>query len=54
MILILVLTIWGMVENLSGFIREGEIFLVVLSGLILVLTAWLTASSLAALFRKND
>jgi carbon starvation protein len=54
MILILVLTIWGMVENLSGFIREGEIFLVVLSGLILVLTAWLTASSLAALLRKND
>jgi len=54
MILILVLTIWAMIENLSGFIREGEILLVVLSGLILLLTAWLTGSGLTALFRKRN
>lgn len=52
MLLILVLTLWAMVENLAGFISAGEWLLVVLSGLILGLTAWLTLSSMTALLRR--
>jgi len=46
MLVILILTLWAMVENLAGFIGDGEYLLVVLSGVILGLTAWLTISSL--------
>ncbi len=53
MLVILVLTLWAMVENLAGFIADGEYLLVVLSSLILMLTGWLTGSSLLALFRKS-
>jgi carbon starvation protein len=53
MVLILVMTLWAMFKNLSGFLRDGEILLVVLSGLILLLTTWLTGSSLLALIRKR-
>ena len=53
MVLILILTLWAMMKNLSGFIREGEILLVILSGLVLMLTAWLTGSSFFALIRKR-
>jgi carbon starvation protein len=52
MLLILVLTLWAMLENLAGFITHGEWLLVVLSALILGLTAWLTVSSLLALLRR--
>jgi carbon starvation protein len=52
MLVILFLTLWAMVENLSGFIAEGEWLLVVLSGIILGLTAWLTLSSLMALLGR--
>ncbi len=52
MILILVLTLWAMVENVFRFIDNGEFLLVVLSAIILVLTAWLTFSSIMALIRK--
>jgi carbon starvation protein len=54
MVLILVLTLWAMIKNLSGFIIEGEILLVILSVLILLLTAWLIWSSIFALIRKRD
>jgi len=54
MIVILVLTIWAMIENLMGFNRNGEYLLVVLSTLILLLTAWLTGSSVLALIRKRS
>jgi len=55
MIVILVLTLWAMVENLIGFFREGEFLLVLLSGLILILTSWLTLSSARALYgRKRE
>jgi carbon starvation protein len=50
MILILVITLWAMVENLGGFVRDGEMLLVGLSALILLLTLWLTGSSMLALF----
>jgi carbon starvation protein len=53
MIIILVLTLWAMVENLAGFIRDGEYLLIILSSLILLLTGWLTLSSLRILGRKG-
>jgi len=53
MIIILVLTLWAMVENLIGFFRDGEILLLLLSGLILLLTSWLTLSSAWALFGRK-
>ena len=52
MLVILVLTLWAMVENLAGFVKDQEYLLVVLSAIILGLTAWLTISSLAALLRR--
>ncbi len=54
MIVILALTLWAMVENLAGFIREGEYLLVVLSTTILLLTGWLAGSSFLALIRRRD
>lgn len=53
MLIILVLTLWAMVENLGGFLRDGEHLLVGLSALILLLTLWLTVSSVMALFKKR-
>jgi len=52
MLLILVLTLWAMVENLAGFLRNGEYLLVLLSAVILLLTAWLTISGTLALLRR--
>lgn len=52
MLVILTLTLWAMVENLAGFIDDGEYLLVVLSGVILGLTAWLTLSSLIVLLKR--
>ncbi|MCD4711273.1 MAG: carbon starvation protein A, partial [Bacteroidales bacterium] len=53
MLVILVLTLWAMVENLAGFISDGELLLVVLSAVILGLTAWLTVSSMVALLGRK-
>ena len=52
MLLILTLTLWAMVENLVGFLADKEWVLVVLSGVILGLTAWVTLSSLVALLGR--
>jgi carbon starvation protein len=52
MLLILVLTLWAMVENLAGFLGKGEYLLVIISSLILLLTAWLTISGATALLRR--
>jgi carbon starvation protein len=52
MLVILVLTLWAMVENLTGFFNEKEWLLVVLSAIIFGLTAWLTLSSLVVLREK--
>ena len=52
MLVILVLTLWAMVENLVGFINGGEIVLIILSAVILLLTAWLTVSSLRVMSRR--
>ena len=52
MLVILILTLWAMIKNLAGFIFDHEWLLVVLSGVILGLTAWLTLSSLVALYGR--
>lgn len=54
MLVILILTLWAMVENLAGFISDGELLLVVLSAIILGLTAWLTVSSTFELLRRMN
>jgi len=53
MAVILVLTLWAMGENLMGFIGNREILLAVISAIILILTGWLTVSSIIALFNRN-
>ena len=52
MMLILVLTLWAMVENLIGFLEEREFLLIAISTVILLLTAWLTISSLIAMMSR--
>ena len=53
MMIILVLTLWAMGENLAGFVVDREWLLVIISALILILTAWLTLSSVSALIRRS-
>ncbi len=53
MMVILGLTLWAMIENLFRFFREEEYLLVFLSALILLLTGWLTGSSIRALIKKR-
>jgi carbon starvation protein len=53
MTVVLVLTLWAMGENLAGFVRSGEILLAVISAIILILTGWLTVSSILALLGKR-
>ena len=54
MLLILVLTLWAMIQNLGGFIRDEEYILVGLSALILLLSFWLLLSGVGALFRRSS
>ncbi|MEN8228529.1 MAG: carbon starvation protein A [Bacteroidota bacterium] len=54
MLVILFLTLWAMIENLAGFISDGEYLLVVLSAMILLLTVWLAGSSFLALIRRRN
>ncbi len=49
MLIMLVLTLWAMVENLIDFVAAGDMTLIVLSLLILGLTSWLMISSASAL-----
>ncbi len=51
MVIILTLTLWAMTENLLMFLENEEILLVILSTLILGLTAWLTISSIRAFIK---
>lgn len=52
MLFVLVVTLWAMVENGMLFFREGDLLLFGISVLIIILTAWLTLSSLLALVKK--
>jgi carbon starvation protein len=49
MLLILIVTLWAMVENLLRYLENNDILLAGLSTLILFLTAWLLISSTKAL-----
>jgi len=54
MLIMLVITVWAMVENLVHFIDRGDRLLIVLSLLILGLTTWLMISSVISLFREKS
>ncbi|MCF8226207.1 MAG: carbon starvation protein A [Bacteroidales bacterium] len=54
MIFVLALTLWAMVENSMQFIGDREYLLGGLSVLVIILTGWLTFSSLAALVKKDN
>jgi carbon starvation protein len=51
MIFVLVVTIWAMVSNLWDFFNKDEYLLMVLSAIIIFLTAWLLVSGMTALFK---
>jgi carbon starvation protein len=53
MIIILVFTLWAMVENLAGFTEEGQALLVILSLLIIVLALWLVVSALRIMLKSS-
>jgi carbon starvation protein len=53
MVAILVVTVWAMFINLFGFIKEGDLMLVLISSLILSLTLWLLIGSIISLVRFN-
>jgi len=53
MLLVLMVTVWAMIENLFDFISSGEHFLVGLSLLILFLTAWLTLSAFVSFIKGS-
>jgi carbon starvation protein len=54
MLVILILTLWAMVENLVVFFTDGAWLLVILSAIILGLTGWLTISSILALLGRRS
>lgn len=54
MLFILIITLWAMIENGLEFYEQKDFFLAGLSALIIILTGWLTVSSIGALkFRLN-
>ncbi len=53
MILVLVITVWAMIENGITFFEQKEYLLVVLSVMIMGLTLWLLVTSFKALISKH-
>lgn len=53
MLIVLFFTLWAMVENLKGFVKNEEYLLLVLSAIILALTGWLAVSAIRALGKKG-
>ncbi len=53
MVLVLFFTLYAMVENLLRYYAAGNILLSLISGIILVLTAWLLVSSTMAMTRAG-
>ncbi|MBN2520723.1 MAG: carbon starvation protein A [Bacteroidales bacterium] len=53
MLLILIVTLWAMVQNVIKFLNQKEILLLIISIIILVLTIWLLISSISALINKK-
>jgi len=54
MVFVLIVTIWAMLENMVSFIRNGENLLIALSLLILILSTWLTWSSVRSLLSRKS
>ena len=54
MIFVLVLTLWAMVENGLQFLTEKDYLLTFLSALVILLTTWLTLSSIKALTNRKS
>ena len=54
MVFVLVITLWSMVENGFQFLRDQDYLLLVISLLIIMLTAWLSLSSVLAIFKKSN
>lgn len=53
MLFVLVMTIWAMFDNLITFVGDKNYTLIILSVLIIFLTAWLLFSGLLVLFKRN-
>lgn len=53
MIFVLVMTLWSMINNLFEFIRQKDMLLLVISGLILVLAVWLLIEGVVSLVRNQ-
>nr|WP_295718186.1 carbon starvation protein A [uncultured Halovibrio sp.] len=49
-----VMTIWSMIINIGTYLREGNMLLVVIGGLIFVLNIWLILEGLNAVRQKRD
>ena len=54
MVFVLIMTIWALYNNLISFLNDKNYTLVFLSGLIILLTAWLLISGFSILFKKNE
>ena len=52
MVFILIMTVWATINNIVAFAGEDNYVLVVISVLILILTAWLLVSGISVLLRK--
>lgn len=53
MIFVLIMTVWAMMDNLITFIQEENYTLIVISSLIIFLTAWLLFSGIGVLWGKK-
>ncbi|WP_340162428.1 MULTISPECIES: carbon starvation CstA family protein [Halomonadaceae] len=49
-----VMTIWSMIINIGTYLREGNMLLVVIGGLIFVLNIWLILEGINAVRQKRD
>ncbi|MBN1132727.1 MAG: carbon starvation protein A [Bacteroidales bacterium] len=54
MIIILIFTVWAMIQELTGFLKEKETLLVILSGVIIILTGWLMTSAVRVILIKRS
>lgn len=49
-----VMTVWSMIINIGNYLRDGNMLLVVIGGLIFVLNIWLILEGLNAVRQKRD
>jgi carbon starvation protein len=54
MMFVLLITIWGMIENLISFITEKDFVLIIISVLILILTSFLIYSGIVAMINRKN